>query len=111
VNVPDYFDDPDNFVPDGGPKGPAVTDDLGVNDWLERDEWAAVKSSNVAAIRYDPERRELRVRFQRHRETSEPEYSYRGVPEDVARGLFLADSVGTYLAARVKGHYGYVKEG
>jgi hypothetical protein len=109
--MPDYFDDPDNFVPDGGPKGPAVTDDLGVNDWLESDQWAEVRSSNVKALRYDAEHRELRVRFLRHKEASEPEYLYRGVPEDVARALFMAPSVGTFLAARVKGHYGFVKEG
>jgi hypothetical protein len=111
VKVPDFFDDPDNYAPDGGPKSPAVVDDLGVNDWLERDEWAAVRSSNVAAIKYDLDRRELRVRFLRHAAGTEPQYLYQAVPVDVARGLFMADSVGTYLAARVKGHYGFVKEG
>jgi hypothetical protein len=109
--VGSFFDDDDNFPgEDPGPRGPAVVDDLGVEDWVEGDQWAAVRSSNVAAIKYDPERRELRVRFQRHAAGTEPQYLYQAVPEDVARGLFLAPSVGTFLAARVKGHYGYVKE-
>jgi hypothetical protein len=107
-----FFDDDDNFPgEDPGPRGPAVLGDLGVEDWLEGDQWAAVRSSNVAAIKYDLDRRELRVRFLRHAAGTEPQYLYQAVPVDVARGLFLADSVGTYLAARVKGHYGYVKEG
>jgi hypothetical protein len=110
--VGSYLDDADDFpVEDSGPRGPAILDGPGVDGWIEGGAWARVRSSNVAAVAYDPERRELRVRFLRHGAASEPVYRYDGVSEDVARQLFLAPSVGRFLAARVKGHYPHTKEG
>jgi hypothetical protein len=106
-----FFDTDDNYAPeDPGPRGPAIADDVGVDGWVESGAWARVRSSNVSAVAYDQDKHELRVRFLRHGAGSEPQYRYDRVPADVARDLFMAGSIGTYLAARVKGHYPYQKE-
>lgn len=55
-----------------------------------------VTSSNIAAVGYDAERRELRVRFR-----GGSEYAYADVPADVAAALVDAPSVGGYLAREI----------
>ena len=62
-----------------------------------------VDSSNVEAIGYDPDTRELHVRFLRSGET----YVYYNVEEWVFDEMMQADSKGTYLNINIKGHYDY----
>lgn len=56
-------------------------------------DWTPVpNSSNVAAVRYDPDRAELHVRF-KDRST----YTYSSVPEGVERELLESDSPGRFV--------------
>ena len=64
-----------------------------------------VDSSNIEAIGYDPESRELHVRFLRSGDT----YVYSDVEEGVFEELMQADSKGSYLNRRIKGSYQYSK--
>lgn len=63
-----------------------------------------VRSSNVAAIGYDPNVRILEVEFH-----SRTVYEYRGVPPEEYAALVRAPSIGRYLSARIKGRYPYRK--
>ena len=56
-----------------------------------------VKSSTLAAIKYDAEESVLCVRFR-----SGDEYEYQGVPESVYQGILKARSVGKYFDQHVK---------
>jgi hypothetical protein len=60
----------------------------------------SVKSSNIAAVGYESERRMLRVQF-----SNGGAYDYRDVPPDVYEELKDASSVGSYFAKCVKGKY------
>lgn len=60
-----------------------------------------VASSSIAAIGYDPERRELRVRFRRTGET----YLYRDVEAAVFAGFLQAQSKGDYFNQVVQGRF------
>ena len=62
-----------------------------------------VDSSNIEAIGYDSESRELHVRFLKSAET----YVYYDVEECVFQDFLQADSKGVYLHANVKEHYQY----
>lgn len=59
-------------------------------------------SSNVAAIRYDPEQSVLEVEF--HNGGC---YQYYDVPEQVAQAFEQAESKGVFLAQSIKGHFRY----
>jgi hypothetical protein len=63
-----------------------------------------VTSSNVASIGYDEDSSTLEIEF-----NNGATYQYFDVPENVFAGLRDADSVGGYLAARIKGTYRYSK--
>lgn len=63
-----------------------------------------VDSSNVEAVGYDENSSTLQVEFK-----NGGMYQYFDVPEEVFFGLRDADSVGGYLAARIKGTYRYSK--
>lgn len=63
-----------------------------------------VDSSNIEAIGYDENSSTLQVEFK-----NGGMYQYFDVPEEVFIGLRDADSVGGYLAARIKGTYRYSK--
>ena len=63
-----------------------------------------VASSNVASIGYDEDSSTLQVEF-----NNGTTYQYFDVPENVFIELRDADSVGGYLAARIKGTYRYSK--
>lgn len=65
-------------------------------------QWISVKSSNLSAILYRPDDEELLIRFK-----SGLEYSYEGVPPEVAQQLLDADSKGIYHARRIKHSYPY----
>lgn len=62
-----------------------------------------VDSSNVESIGYDPDTRELHVRFVNTGRT----YAYYNVDQWVFDEFAQSDSKGTYLNANVKGHYEY----
>lgn len=59
-------------------------------------------SSNIAAVAWDPDTRELTVDFQ-----SGDSYIYAGVPESVANGFTAASSPGQYHARHIKDRYPY----
>ena len=63
-----------------------------------------VTSSNVESIGYDADSSTLQVEFK-----NGSTYQYFDVPENIFIGLRDADSVGGYLAARIKGTYRYSK--
>jgi hypothetical protein len=61
-------------------------------------------STVVANMQYDPERKNLTVRF-----VSGLVYEYLDVPEEVYASMKAARSKGTYLNQFIKGHYAYRK--
>ena len=63
-----------------------------------------VTSSNVASIGYDEDSSTLEIEFK-----NGATYQYFDVPENVFTELRDADSIGEYLAARIKGTYRYSK--
>lgn len=63
-----------------------------------------VDSSNVESVGYDEGSSTLQVKFK-----NGAMYQYFDVPENVFTGLRDADSIGGYLAARIKGTYRYTK--
>ena len=67
-------------------------------------EWKLVESSNIAAIGYDEETKELHVQF-----NSGSEYVYQDVPAGVYQDFLDADSKGKYLNEYIKGVYEFKK--
>ena len=64
--------------------------------------------SQIAAIVYDAETRELVIGFCDSGRTSEAIYSYDGVPPEVARDLITAERPGGYFHRRIRrGGYSY----
>ncbi len=61
-------------------------------------------SDVVRAIRYDPDRRRLVVRF-----TDGDEYAFVGVPGEVHRSFTEAASKAQFFAEQVRGRYPYNK--
>lgn len=59
-----------------------------------------VSSSNIYAVGYDKEKKELFVEFH-----SGSVYTYFNVPEDIYDGLVSAGSVGKYFNAHVKDQF------
>ncbi len=64
-----------------------------------------VSSSNVEAVGYDPNSRELWVRF-----INGGTYVYSGVDERTHEELMNASSIGSYLNREIKGNFAYRKE-
>lgn len=58
------------------------------------------RSSNVTALGYDPESKELHVRF-----ASGGVYAYSGVSPEEHQALVNAPSVGSHLHAHIKSRY------
>jgi len=67
-------------------------------------EWVEVESSNIEAIGYIKETKELMVQF-----TSGVVYAYYDVPEEVYQDFLDAESKGKYLAEHIKDAYKYDK--
>lgn len=65
-------------------------------------EFSSFASSNVAAIRYDPEQSLLEVEF-----LNGGRFQYYDVPEQVAQNFEQAESKGVFLAQSIKGHFRY----
>jgi hypothetical protein len=61
-----------------------------------------VDSSNIEAIGYDTDERELHVRF-----TSGRTYAYQDVPAEVYAELQQSDSKGSYLNREIRTAYAY----
>jgi hypothetical protein len=64
--------------------------------WKQND-WIAVKSSAVRAVRYDPAEQRLDVRYS-HGE----EFEYGQVPRSKFRALLDAASIGTFVNQEIK---------
>ncbi len=67
-------------------------------------EMVPVASSNVKAVGYDPEERELHVHFH-----SGGRYVYEGVSHEAHRALLAAPSVGSHLHQHIKGRHQHRK--
>jgi uncharacterized protein len=65
-------------------------------------DFAPFTSSNLAAIRYDPEQLLLEVEF-----LNSSRYHYYEVPAHIAQAFDQAASKGGFLATAIKGHYRY----
>lgn len=65
-------------------------------------EMKPVKSSNIAAVGYDPERHVLRVQFK-----NASAYEYHGVDAETHQALLHAPSVGTFFHTHVRDHYAH----
>lgn len=68
------------------------------------DDFPAFTSSNIQAIRYDADQMLLEVTFNNGRV-----YEYFDVEAHVIDDFKVADSMGKFLAKRIKGHYRYSK--
>lgn len=69
-------------------------------------EMLPVISSNVNAVGYDEEKKELHVKF-----NNGSYYKYLNVGLDVYKSLRAAESVGKYLNTNIKNVYQFVKVG
>lgn len=67
-------------------------------------EFPAFTSSNLASIKYEDEQLVLEIVFQ-----NGGTYQYYDVPSQVAEEFERADSKGSFLASRIKGHFRYSK--
>lgn len=65
-------------------------------------EMQKVTSSNVEEVGYDEEKQELLILFK-----NGSFYAYLGVPESEFQELVNSESVGKYLAAKIKPTYAY----
>ncbi len=66
--------------------------------------WTLVESSNIVAIGYEEDEKQLHVQF-----NSGAEYVYDDVPAEVYQAFLDADSKGRYLNEYVKGVYEFKK--
>lgn len=62
-----------------------------------------VKSTDIASVAYDEEKKLLEVKFRR----GDKIYTYRDVPKLVYEGILNAQSAGAYFAVAVKGVYAF----
>jgi hypothetical protein len=61
-----------------------------------------VTSSQIAAVGYDPIACQLVIRFRGSGRRPEAVYSYSGVPAQIAAGLIVAASPGTYFHRHIR---------
>lgn len=67
---------------------------------MPQTDWTPVRSSNLEAVRHDPETGTLAVRFK-----GGGVYDYAGVPTETYREFLAAPSLGSFLHARIKPHH------
>lgn len=67
-------------------------------------EMQSVTSSNVESVGYDPEKKELRIKFK-----SGGTYSYAEVPKTVYESLMASDSKGAFVASAIRGRFKHGK--
>ena len=65
--------------------------------------WVGVKSTVLAAVRYDAEHAWLDLKFR-----DGPTYRYLGVPPDVFNALMSAPSKGAFFAGNIRDQYLFV---
>lgn len=75
---------------------------LTADEWAESGRWVRVKSSNVNGIAYDRKNSTLMVGFK-----DGSLYSYDGVPEVIAKGMFTASSMGKFVWRNLRDKYPY----
>jgi hypothetical protein len=63
-------------------------------------DWSLLDSSNVEAMKYDPDKGELHVKFK-----TGGTYIYEAVPPDVAEDMYHAPSAGRFVQENLKGQY------
>ena len=61
-----------------------------------------VTSSQISAVGYDATTRELVIRFHSSGRKQERVYSYEGVPSELATGLIVAKSPGSYFHRHIR---------
>ncbi len=61
-------------------------------EWSQTGQWVRMRSSNVAAIRYDKQNTRLWIQFK-----SGSSYRFEGVPVDTAMAMFNANSPGRFV--------------
>ena len=66
--------------------------------------WISVDSSNLEAVKYDPEKEQLAIRFKGGRT-----YLYGGVPPSVFLDLLDAPSKGKYVWKHIRDRYAYTE--
>ena len=81
-----------------------ITHDISGGDWVELNIWVDVISSNVAAIRYNINEKQLFVRFHHG-----GEYCYFNVYPQVALEMYQCPSMGKFVAWRLRKSYIYEK--
>ncbi len=74
----------------------------------DRPEWIPLSSSDLAAVWYDRQTREMRLRFRHARLDGVDTYSYQGVSEVVYNMLLSAGSHGVYFHRNIKNQYAAV---
>jgi hypothetical protein len=62
--------------------------------------WTPLTSSYLSGMSYNPETRELDIRFKNGRI-----YSYYNVPPNVAEDMLTASSAGEFYSTNIKGQY------
>lgn len=67
-------------------------------------EWQFVQSTDIAAVGYDPDTRQLAVEFKR---SPGKVYYYADVPSMVYADFLAAHSPGKYFHANIKGKYAF----
>ena len=75
-----------------------------VEDWVRSGDWAMVKSSNVAAIRFERVNKELYVAFK-----DGSEYRYSGVSTHTAKDMYGCASMGKFVWRRLRDKFPYSK--
>ena len=65
------------------------------------------KSSNIASARYDKEKKELELKFMGSADKFF--YRYADVNLELVDEFLRAESVGSFFAKRIKGHFAFVK--
>lgn len=82
---------------------------LGADGWIEAGVYVKVESSNVAAIKYVKGRDELHVEFKAKGRGKNPRYAYHGVPEELARRMFLSESMGRFVWENLRTWFRFTK--
>lgn len=83
---------------------PNTADKAGMPLPFPLETWMNLESENLAAMWYNQNRMELRIRF-----NEGSTYRYDGVPVDVAENLYGAASHGKYFNSNIRGKYVYTK--
>ncbi len=87
------------------PHADSPPESSGTDAAAEYPRWVSVASSDLAAVWYDPQSQELRVRFRHARKDGVDTYAYAGVPALEYAALLAAPSHGKHFHARIKDQF------